>query len=295
MSQNSSSSLHPSLNIGESLPTLDTESEGSHLFVSLSELILEHVFYHPTYSDSKEPLGETEAASINAILGDLDVETHFVSTLTNQILSAIKPNHAAVRVSLSGADSYSFSSLLGGKVELKETNPALGVRGVSRFAAQPFNHQFALECKVIKALQAQDYNVEVVVPFVRGLSDAAKIIDLLAEQGLPRGLNGFKVLYTVDVPAGALLSEKLLHYFDGVAINLENLAQFTLGIDRLSEELEYLFDPQSDAVIQLIEQVVKSAHSSNKPVVLCSNALEQYARIQETVAEYDNVDVVVTP
>lgn len=294
MNQNSSSSLHPSLNIGEFLPKLDTEFEGSHLFVSLSELILEHVFYHPTYMESKETLDEVEAASINAILGGLDVETHFVSTLTNQILSAVKPNHTVVRVSLSGADSDSFSSLLGGNVDLQETNPALGVRGVSRFAAQPFNRQFALECKVIKALQAQDCNVEIVVPFVRGLSDAAKIIDLLAEQGLPRGLNGLKVLYTVDVPAGALLSERLLHYFDGVVVNLENLAQFTLGIDRLSEELEYLFDPQSDAVIQLIEQVVKSAHGCNKPVVVCSNALEQYARIQESVADYDNVDAVVT-
>lgn len=294
MNQNSSSSLHPSLNIGESLPKLDTESEGSHLFVSLSELILEHVFYHPAYNESTQPLDEIEIASINAILGELDVEAHFVSTLTEQILAAVKPCHTKIRVSLSGADSHSFSSLLGGKVELQETNPALGVRGVSRFAAQPFHYQFALECKVIKALQAQDCNVEVVVPFVRGLSDAAKIIDLLAEQGLPRGLNGFKVLYTVDVPAGALLSEKLLHYFDGVAVNLENLAQFTLGIDRLSEELEYLFDPQSDAIIQLIEQVVKSAHNSNKPVILCSNALEQYARIQESIIEYDNVDVVVT-
>lgn len=150
-----------------------------------------------------------------------------------------------------------------------------------------------MECKVIKLLREKAFNVEVVVPFVRGLSDAAKIIDLLAEQGLPRGLDGLKVLYTVDVPSGALLSERLLHYFDGVVINLENLTQFTLGIDRLSEELEYLYDPESEAVLQLITQTVKSATDSNKPIVLVSNGLKQYARLQEYLVEQSHCDIIM--
>lgn len=294
MSLTRSSSMHPALNLGDSLPKPDQASSGSHLFVSLSEMILEHIFYHPDHASVQPSLSETEVASINAILGDLSVDSHFVSTLTEQILTEVKPQHQSVRIDLGGADSYSFRTLLGGQLEPQEVNPALGLRGVSRYANEKFSKLFALECQVIKALQQQGCNVDIVVPFVRGLSDAAKIIDLLAEQGLPRGLNGLKVLYTIDVPSAALLSERLLHYFDGVVINLENLAQFTLGVDRLSEDLEYLFDPQSEAVLQLIDQAVKAATNSSKPVVVTSNGLIHYARLQEYLVEHPQIEVVVT-
>ncbi|MGY5614216.1 putative PEP-binding protein [Vibrio brasiliensis] len=294
MSLTRSSSIHPALNLGDSLPQLDQATSGSHLFVSLSEMILEHVFYHPDHAAILPSLDESEVASINAILGEQSLELHFVSTLTEQILAAVKPQHQSVRIDLGGADSYSFRTLLGGQLEPTEVNPALGLRGVSRFAHEKFVQLFTLECQVIKVLQQQGCDVEIVVPFVRGLSDAAKVIDLLAEQGLPRGLNGLKVLYTVDVPSGALLSERLLHYFDGLVINVENLAQFTLGVDRLSEELEYLFDPESEAVMMLIEQAVDAATNSNKPIVLVSNGLVQYARLQEYIVEHPQIDVLVT-
>jgi pyruvate,water dikinase len=103
-----------------------------------------------------------------------------------------------------------------------------------------------------------------------------------------------KVLYTVDVPSSALLAERLLHYFDGVVINLENLAQFTLGVDRLNESLEQLFDPQSDAVLSLIRTTVKAANQSDKPVVITTNGLAYYPRLQDYLVENPQLQVVVT-
>jgi len=295
MSLNSSSSLHPALNLGQSLPHFDGPSGDNHLYVSLSELILEQVFYHPLYQqESSNTLEEHEQSAIAVIVGEQSIETHFVQTLADHIDAAILPQHKAIRISLSCADSDSFRSLLGGKCEPKEANPALGVRGVSRYAQPQFGPQFALECQVIKALQQRGHNVDVVVPFVRGLSDAAKIIDLLAEQGLPRGLNGLKVLYRVDVPSGALLSERLLHYFDGAVINLENLTQFTLGVDRFNEVLGYLFDPQSEAVLQMIEQTVAATSATNKPALVTSSGLIDCPRLQEFFAEQNDVELVVT-
>ncbi len=79
------------------------------------------------------------------------------------------------------------------------------------------------------------------VPYVRALSDAAKIIDLLAEQGLPRGLNGLKYSFSCDVPL-VLLSERL-HYFDGAAVNVDSLTQFALGVDKQNEAQQHAFDP----------------------------------------------------
>uniref|UniRef100_UPI0030DC60DF putative PEP-binding protein n=1 Tax=Vibrio neptunius TaxID=170651 RepID=UPI0030DC60DF len=252
MSINTSDEWQSRLNLGDAIPGEEPSSESTHLFVSLSDLVSENIFYHPCFKNVESILSDVELSSIDAILGEVSMEDHFVATLTERIMQSVKPNHQSVRVALSDADSYELSSLLGGKAEAQEVNPALGLRGVSRYAQTKFSHAFALECQVLKALQQQGVQVEIVVPFVRALSDAAKIIDLLAEQGLPRGLNGLKVLYTVDVPSAALLSERLLHYFDGLAINLENLSQYTLGVDRLSEDLQHLFDPQSEAVIALV-------------------------------------------
>ncbi|MEH0690349.1 phosphoenolpyruvate synthase [Vibrio cholerae] len=294
MSLSGSSSLHPALSSGDALPKVDGQQGGQHLFVSLSELILEHIFYHPSFESATTPLDPLQRSSIDAMLGEQDLKTHFVSTLVSIISDAIAPEHKAVRVSLSNADSHTMRSLLGGDVEPEVVNPALGMRGVSRYAQPEFSASFALECDVIKALRAQGHQVEIVVPFVRALSDAAKIIDLLAEQGLPRGLDGLKVLYTVDVPSSALMAERLLHYFDGVVINLENLTQYTLGIDRLDETLHYLFEPQSEAVLQLIDLTTKAAESVNKPVILTSSGVLNYAKIQEYLVEREHVELVVT-
>lgn len=294
MSLSGSSNLHSALSSGDALPKVDGQQGGQHLFVSLSELILEHIFYHPSFESATSPLDPLQRSSIDAMLGEQDLKTHFVSTLVSIISDAISPEHKVVRVSLSNADSHAMRSLLGGDVEPEVVNPALGMRGVSRYAQPEFSASFVLECDVIKALRAQGHQVEIVVPFVRALSDAAKIIDLLAEQGLPRGLDGLKVLYTVDVPSSALMAERLLHYFDGVVINLENLTQYTLGIDRLDETLHYLFEPQSEAVLQLIDMTTKAAESVNKPVILTSSGLLNYAKIQEYLVEREHVELVVT-
>tara|TARA_Y100001960_G_C14671563_1_gene826276 strand:+ start:196 stop:1083 length:888 start_codon:yes stop_codon:yes gene_type:complete len=294
MSLDTSSGLHPALTLGSSLPSTGVAENGTHLYVSFAELIMENVFYHPEFKKHLRELSDVEKSSIDAILGEQSVEEHFVSTLVESVKSAVTPQHTSIRVSLSNGDSYAFSSLLGGKVEAVEVNPALGLRGVSRYASEQFGATFALECQAIKVLQDEGITVDIVVPFVRALSDAAKVIDLLAEQGLPRGLNGLKILYTVDVPSSALLADRLLHYFDGVVINLENLAQYTLGVDRLSESLEYLFDPQSEAVLELVDAVVKAAEASNKPILLTSSNLMEYRKVQEYIVEHQSINAVVT-
>ncbi|NRB66706.1 MAG: phosphoenolpyruvate synthase [Vibrio sp.] len=294
MSINTSDEWQSRLNLGDAIPGEEPSSESTHLFVSLSDLVSENIFYHPCFKNVESILSDVELSSIDAILGEVSMEDHFVATLTERIMQSVKPNHQSVRVALSDADSYELSSLLGGKAEAQEVNPALGLRGVSRYAQTKFSHAFALECQVLKALQQQGVQVEIVVPFVRALSDAANIIDLLAEQGLPRGLNGLKVLYTVDVPSAALLSERLLHYFDGLVINLENLSQYTLGVDRLSEDLQHLFDPQSEAVIALVDMAVKAANHNSKPVLVVTSGLARYSKIREYILEHAYIQVVVT-
>ncbi|CDU06790.1 phosphoenolpyruvate synthase [Vibrio coralliirubri] len=294
MTQENQSTLHPELVLGDVLPSYNDNNNSNHLYVSLSELVMDRVFYHPSIESHLDTLTDIEKTSLDAILGDKTVDEHFVSTLVIAIQAAVQPNHTSVRIALSSADSYGFRSLLGGNCEAEEINPALGVRGVARYATPEYSKAFALECQVIKTLREQGINVEVVVPYVRALSDAAKIIDLLAEQGLPRGLNGLKVLFSCDVPSAVLLSERLLHYFDGVVVNVDSLASFTLGVDKHNEAQQHAFDPQNDAVITLLDMIVKATLNAKKPVLLVTQGLVDYPRLQGYIADLEGVETVVT-
>ncbi|MFA0348959.1 putative PEP-binding protein [Vibrio sp. 10N.222.55.C6] len=294
MTQENQSTLHPELVLGDVLPSYNDNNNSNHLYVSLSELVMDRVFYHPSIESHLDTLTDIEKTSLDAILGDKTVDEHFVSTLVIAIQAAVQPNHTSVRIALSSADSYGFRSLLGGNCEAEEINPALGVRGVARYATPEYSKAFALECQVIKALREQGINVEVVVPYVRALSDAAKIIDLLAEQGLPRGLNGLKVLFSCDVPSAVLLSERLLHYFDGVVVNVDSLASFTLGVDKHNEAQQHAFDPQNEAVITLLDMIVKATLNAKKPVLLVTQGLVDYPRLQGYIADLECVETVVT-
>ena len=294
MTQKNQSTLHPELVLGDVLPSYNDNNNSNHLYVSLSELVMDRVFYHPSIESHLETLTDIEKTSLDAILGDKTVEEHFVSTLVIAIQAAVQPNHTSVRIALSSADSYGFRSLLGGSCEAEEINPTLGVRGVARYATSEYSKAFALECQVIKTLREQGINVEVVVPYVRALSDAAKIIDLLAEQGLPRGLNGLKVLFSCDVPSAVLLSERLLHYFDGVVVNVDSLASFTLGVDKHNEAQQHAFDPQNEAVITLLSMIVKATLNAKKPVLLVTQGLVDYPRLQGFIADLEGVETVVT-
>jgi len=285
MSFEQQGAIHQELALGNTLPTSETQQNSHALFVSLSELIAESVFYHPALTSGVESLSELEQNSLQSLLNGQSIEEHFVSTLTESINQAIKPEHTSIRLSLSGSDSYAFKALIGGSIEADEVNPAMGIRGVSRFASKAYSCAFALECKVIKALQEKGHNIEIVVPFVRTLSDAATIIDRLAEQGLPRGLHGLKVHYSCCVPSAALLADKLLQYFDGIVIDWEELTQMTLGVDKHNEALSYLYNPESESVSQLVGIAVKAANFVKKPVAIVVRSLEDYPKLQENLAE----------
>jgi pyruvate,water dikinase len=280
------------IEVVNTLPAYTEQSSSDQLYVSLADLIMEKIFYHPSIDEAT--LSATDKSTLETILNGQTVEEHFVSTLVNHIKASIGEQHTCIRVCLSNMDSYAFGALLGGQCETQEVNPAMGLRGVGRFASELYGPSFALECNVIKQLRAEGHNIEVVVPYVRALSDAATIIDKLAEQGLPRGLNGFRLHYSCDVPSSILLAEKLLHYFDGVVINIESLAQFTLGVDSSNEALTHSFDIQSEAVTILMTQMVKLVNKAKKPYLVVCPALGSYPILQESMAELKNMKVAVT-
>ena len=73
-------------------------------------------------------------------------------------------------------------------------------------------------------------NLEIMIPFVRTVTEARRVVSLLEENGLRRGENGLRLIMMCEIPSNALLADQFLEYFDGFSIGSNDLTQLTLGI-----------------------------------------------------------------
>jgi pyruvate,water dikinase len=188
------------------------------------------------------------------------------------IAAAFYPKPVIVR--LSDFKSNEYKKLIGGsRYEPDEENPMLGFRGASRYISADFAKAFEMECVAIKRVRNEMglNNVELMIPFVRTIQQAAKVIDLLANNDLKRGHNGLKIIMMCEIPSNAILAEEFLEYFDGFSIGSNDLTQLTLGLDRDSgmELLALDFDERDPAVLNLIEKAIRACQAKGKYVGIC--------------------------
>jgi len=186
--------------------------------------------------------------------------------------AAFYPKPVIVR--LSDFKSNEYKKLIGGsRYEPDEENPMLGFRGASRYVSADFGEAFALECAAMKRVR-EDMgltNVEIMVPFVRTIKQAERVIDMMAKFGLKRGENGLRLIMMCEIPSNAILADQFLEYFDGFSIGSNDMTQLTLGLDRDSgmELLAIDFDERDPAVLFMIERSIDACLKQNKYVGIC--------------------------
>ena len=173
---------------------------------------------------------------------------------------------------LSDFKSNEYANLVGGRAyEPVEENPMLGFRGASRYVDESFGACFELECRALKIVREEMglTNVQVMVPFVRTVSEARNVTELLAKNGLARGQNGLRLIMMCELPTNALLAEQYLEYFDGMSIGSNDMTQLTLGLDRDSAIVAKLFDERDDAVKALLSMAIVACKKKGKYVGIC--------------------------
>ena len=180
----------------------------------------------------------------------------------------------SVIVRLSDFKSNEYRKLIGGsRYEPEEENPMLGFRGAARYISEDFRESFAMECEALRRVRSDMglTNVEVMVPFVRTLGQAAKVTELLAQHGLKRGQDGLRIIMMCEVPSNAVLADQFLEYFDGFSIGSNDLTQLTLGLDRDSglEVLAKDFDERDPAVKALLSLAIAACKRQGKYVGIC--------------------------
>ncbi len=112
-------------------------------------------------------------------------------------------------------------------------------------------------------------NVQIMVPFVRTLTEASQVVDLLAQNGLQRGVDGLKVIMMCELPTNAVLAEEYLEYFDGMSIGSNDMTQLTLGLDRDSSIVAKLFDERDPAVKKMLAMAIAACKKKGKYVGIC--------------------------
>ena len=219
--------------------------------------------------------GELKKAVESAARGHASPRAFFVEKMAEgvaTIAAAFYPKPVIVR--MSDFKSNEYRKLVGGsRYEPEEENPMLGFRGASRYIADDFAECFRMECEALKKVRDDMglTNVEIMVPFVRTLGQAEKVVNLLAKHGLARGENGLKLIMMCEVPSNAILADEFLQYFDGFSIGSDDMTQLTLGLDRDSgmELLAADFDERDEAVKFMLRRAIKACLAANKYVGIC--------------------------
>ncbi|PSU34361.1 phosphoenolpyruvate synthase [Photobacterium lutimaris] len=266
----------------------------------LEFIINKMIGIHPKALLNYEQQSDELKAEIDLrISGYPDPVEFYIQKLTEGIstlAAAFWPKRVIVR--MSDFKSNEYRNLVGGvNFEPTEENPMIGFRGASRYISEQFQDCFALECDAIKRVRETMglKNVEIMIPFVRTVSEAASVIDILAKFDLRRGENGLKVIMMCELPSNAILADDFLKYFDGFSIGSNDMTQLTLGLDRDSGEIAHMFDERNEAVKAMLAMAIKAANKAGKYVGICGQGPSDHDDLADWLMEQGIDSVSLNP
>ncbi len=151
-------------------------------------------------------------------------------------------------------------------------NPAMGLRAIRRCLKEPevFIQQL---CAIMRVAAYGD--VKMMIPMmtsiheleqVKALIDHAR--ELLSHRKV-RFNEKIEIGAMIEVPAAALSSEQFANKMDFLSIGTNDLIQYTLAIDRIDDEVNYLYNPLHPAVLQLIKITIDAGLKAKVPVSMC--------------------------
>ncbi|MGO3869796.1 MAG: phosphoenolpyruvate synthase [Alcaligenes sp.] len=268
----------------------------------LEFIINNNIAIHPkAVLDYPNVDSELKKAVESAARGYASPRAFFVEKLAEGIATlaaSFYPKPVIVR--LSDFKSNEYRKLVGGsRYEPEEENPMLGFRGVARYLSEDFAECFKMECEALKKVRDEMglTNVEIMVPFVRTLGQAERVVGLLANHGLARGENGLRLIMMCEVPSNAILADEFLQYFDGFSIGSNDMTQLTLGLDRDSgmELLAADFDERDEAVKFMLSRAIKACLAQNKYVGICGQGPSDHPDLAKWLSDEGIMSLSLNP
>ncbi len=184
-----------------------------------------------------------------------------------QLAEKIYPQSVIIRTLDIGGDKFLSSSRFG-----NEINPFLGMRAIRLSLSTPAS--FKIQLRAI--LRASAFGkVRIMFPLISTLEEIQTALEYLDEAR--QELDAEEIPYhrhmdigiMIEVPAAALLADKLAPYVDFFSVGTNDLIQYSLAVDRANPEIAYLYQPTHPSIIHLLQNVVHVAYEHGKWVSIC--------------------------
>lgn len=153
-----------------------------------------------------------------------------------------------------------------------QSNPALGLRAIRLCLRDP--GIFRPQLRAILRASAHG-NVRLMIPMVSNIHEIEHVMQLIGEIKASLALsnipfnNQLPIGCMVEVPAAAICADIFAGRLDFLSIGTNDLIQYTIAIDRINDEVNYLYDPLHPAVLRLIDSVLQAGKKANIPASMC--------------------------
>ena len=184
-----------------------------------------------------------------------------------ELVEAAKPLSVTIRTLDLGGDKV----LNQGDRE-QENNPFMGFRAIRYCLHTP--DTFLLQLRAI--LRASAFgNVKLMFPMISGVGEVirAKVLLERAKNELRERAVGFdesiKVGCMIETPSAVTICDLLAKEVDFFSVGTNDLVQYLLAVDRVNNQIAYLYEPHHPAVIRSLEHVSRVAKQTGKPITVC--------------------------
>ncbi|MES2491427.1 MAG: phosphoenolpyruvate--protein phosphotransferase [Pseudomonadota bacterium] len=151
-------------------------------------------------------------------------------------------------------------------------NPALGLRAIRLCLKEP--ELFRVQVRALLRASAHG-KVQIMLPMISNLQEfrqSQHLIETAREELLNEGYkvaDEVPIGAMIEVPAAAIAAPMLARHSRFFSIGTNDLIQYTLAIDRVDDEVNYLYDPLHPAVLRLIHMTIEAGVQAGIPVAMC--------------------------